>query len=412
MTDPVIRPRNVAALLKLETTEGTDASPAAADAFPFEADDYSYNHPFTSEASNEATGSLVAGADLVVGQPARLRFRSRLKGANATYSSSVKPPLHALFSVCGKRGQFTAAIAAEALVGGGLTTADLGASYSSTVDNYIGQPLILTGDEAGRIPLITNYTSGKVATLTDRFSPALDTGSNAELPANWTYMGTSPRQSSERATDHPSGTLYLYEDGTVMKFLAVRGMITQISGEAGKPIFVTTELVGIFAGSFRTDAAIPSGLPNFAYGAPQLQKGPAGISNAVAIDETALPISRFTLSDNQETDSPADTNTAYGFGAGQIGGRRPLLSLDPLQTLVATRDALSAIAAQTQVKGVIRTSTAIAGNRAAITFPSLQPVDSQPGKRGMNRSDELKYRCISTERDAQTRDTDYAICLF
>ena len=112
-------------MFKIETTEGVDAVPTAADAFPFDTG-FQYNSPFTTEDSTEVTGSLVAGAPDVIGQPAELTFRCRMKGAAIAYSASVKPPHHALLSAAGKRGLFTAAVTAAALVavaGAGVTLA-------------------------------------------------------------------------------------------------------------------------------------------------------------------------------------------------------------------------------------------------------------------------------------------------
>lgn len=95
--DQTIRPANVAVLFKLEGVEAVDANPdATADALPVEADSVTYGTPWTMEDANEATGSLVAGAPLIIGQVTPISFKSRIKGAGAgvVYSATVKPPLH------------------------------------------------------------------------------------------------------------------------------------------------------------------------------------------------------------------------------------------------------------------------------------------------------------------------------
>lgn len=411
MGDPVIRPRNVAVMIKVETTEGVDAAPVAADMVPVEIDGLSWNHPFTSEASNESTGDLVQASALIRGQPADIRIPFRLKGNTAGYSGSVKPPHHPLFAICGLRGQYTGNVASAALVAGTATSATLGAAFSAVADAYVGQPLNVSIGAQG-VSIIHAYSSGKVADLVDSFSPDLSSGVNGQLLPNWTYMGTSPRSSAERLTDHPSGTIYIYEDGLVLKFLGCRGVIEQLTGQPGRPGFGTSRVSGIFAGSFRTDAAIPTGLPSFAWGAPQIQKGPTGVQNAVSVNYKPLPISQFTLRIGGELESPDDPNTPYGFGSAHIGGRGPQLELDPLMTLVATRDALANISAKVNLVGGIRSSATTVGNRWALTFPALQPIDAQPQKRGMFRSERQVFQCVSRGRDPQTRNMDFALCMY
>lgn len=409
MADPIIRISNVAMLLALQSAEGVPATPTAADAFPFEIDGYSYNHPYASEASNEATGTLVAGAPLIIGQAADISIRVRLKGANAVYTSLVKPPHHTLFAIAGYRGLFTAAVSAAALAAGTTTSATLGTGFSSVANAYVGMPLILTGTAAGAQPLIIGYSAGKVATLSDEFSPALDATSSAAIPANWTYAGTSPKDGTARLADHPCGTLWLYEDGTLLKFTDCRAALDDLAADTAKPGFATFKLKGIFAG--RTDAGIPDGIAVPAHSAPTLVQGPSGRSPAFSINRKALPISSFSIKDAAELDSPDNPNTQYGFDAGQIGGRVPMLSCDPLATLVATRDTLAAMAAVAQYPGAIR-FLGQAGNRIAITLPKAQASDNQPGLRNKMRSEQNDYRLLDSGRDAQDRNTDKVICFY
>jgi hypothetical protein len=407
MADEVIRPKNTAILVKLETTPGTDAAPVAADAITFEDGGYSYNYPYGSESSNENTGSYVAGAPLQVGQPADLSIQFRMKGAAATYTASVKPPHHALLSACGKRGLFTAAVAAAALAAGTTTSATLGTGFAATAQLYRGMPLLLTGaPAAGARSFITDYTVGKVATLVDQFGSALSAANNASIPANWTYAGTSPRDAAGRATDHPAATIYIYEDGTLLKFVGCRGSLS-FNGDAAKPGFATAKLTGIFAGT--VDAAVPSGIVLPTQGAPTVVKGVGGVSNAVQMARLALPFSKWSLNDQQKLESPIDGNTDYGFSIGQIGGREPVIGIDPLKTLVATRDTLASLAAQSQFTGVIRSSGA-AFNRWGLTFPLAMMQDAAPGTRGELKTEDINYRAVSSGQDANTRDGDWILC--
>jgi hypothetical protein len=404
-----IRPRNVAILVKAETTTGQDANPTASDAIPFEADGYSYNAPYRSEASNEANGSLVAAAPLIVGQPAEVSIRVRLKGAAATYTASVKPPHHTLLEMCGKRGVFTAAVAATALTAGTVNSATLATPFANTAELYRGMPLQLAGGTSlGRIAHIASYSSGRLATLADLFASALTTTVTAALLANWSYAGTSPKSLAARATDHPSGTVYLYEDGTLHKFVGCRGSISELGGQSARPGFATFNLMGIYAG--KSDATVPTvSVPQHA--APVLAMGAGGVNPALVVNRKELKVSKWNLNDGQEKEVADDPNTPFGFGSPELAGRTPKLELDPLATLVANRDTISEIEAGSQYPAVLRFGST-AGNRWSLVNPLLMPADMGVAQRGIYRSEQLSLQALSPGLDNAGRDGDSILCFY
>lgn len=411
MADDVIRIGNVAMRFKLETIEGVDASPTATDdAFPFEEDGYGYTGPWTNEASREANGSMVAGAPLIIGQPATITIPVRMKGANAPYSASVKPPHHALLAACGKRGLFTSAVSSAALTAGTTTSGTLGTGFGTTAQMYRGMPLLLSGGSSGgRTVFVTDYSAAKVATLTDTFGVALSTSVSAALLPNWTYAGTSPKDASARLTDHPSGTLYLDEDGVLHKWFGCRGRLSEWGGNTARPGYMTFQMTGIYGG--RTDSAMPSNIVVPQQGAPVLAMGASGVNPAMLVNRKGLPISQWSINEAAELENPDDPNTAYGFGAGAIGERMPELSVDPLATLVATRNILAEIEAGAIYPGVLR-STGAQYNRWAITLPQLQPMGAEPGARGMFRSEQARFRALNPGIDANTRDGESILCFY
>ena len=409
--DQTIRPANVAVLLKLEATEAVDAGPdAALDALPVEADSVSYNSPWTQEASNEATGSLVAGAPLIIGQAATVSFRSRIKGAGngVTYTSTVKPPLHQALQASGWRGQFQAAIAAALATAGTATSLTLGASFPAIARALIGVPLVITaGAGNGAQPLVTEYTAGKVATLGDTFTPPLDATTSVSVPANWTYAQTSPSDAAARATDQPSATIYIYEDGVLLKFVGCRGVAT-LDGRTARPGFAAFAFTGIYAG--KTDAAIPANLVVASHSAPVLAQGSAK-SPAALINRKPLAISTWTLDPGSQLETPEDPNTPYGFGTSQIVDRTPTLRIDPLATLVANRDTISDIGNGVTMPAVLRHGS-VAGNRWTLVAPLGQPVTADPGTRGKLRSEDITLQLRSLGKDAVTRDTDRILAFY
>jgi hypothetical protein len=407
MPDPVVRPRNALMLFKLETTVGTDASPAAAaDSVPFEIDSLEYNSPFTSEDSSESTGTLVKGATLIIGQPFTVKFKARIKGANTAYSAGVRPPHHALLQACGKRGQFTAAVASSALAAGSTTSATLGTTGSATAQAHRFMRALISGAGAnnGAMPMIADYTAAKVATLTDTMPAALSTSFSASIPGNWVYAGTSPVDFAARTTDHPSGTWYLYEDGQLIQGVGFRGRVTMM-GEDAAPGMFQFELTGIFVG--RTNAAIPSGAVLLGHSAPILVQGSA-VLPAFSVNRKPLPIASWSIEEAAEMESPDDPNTLYGFAPAEIGGRGPMLKCDPLLTQLSVRDHLAELQAGANYVGVIRCG-AVATNRWAITLPQLLLTKADPGKRGMNRSEALEFQCLHASKDSLSRDSDWGL---
>lgn len=405
-----IRHGNVAMRFKIETTEGVDAVPDATNAFPFEVDSVEYNGPFRTEASQEANGSLAAAAPLIIGQPAEITFRARIKGAGAgtTYTSLIRPPHHDLLAACGWRGFFSAAVAATALASGTVSSATLASPYAATAQLYRGMPLQLTGGTSGgRIAHVTDYTAARVATLTDLFSGALAVAVTAALPVNWTYAPTSPADAAARATDHPSGTLYIFEDGVLRRFGGLRGTV-DFAGETARPGFMTFRFTGTYLG--KSDVARPADSVA-QHTAPTLAMGSSGVNSSVLMNRLPLAIRNWALGTNQTLEVNDDPNTPFGFGAADISRRAAMLTLDPNDTLVSVRNVIADIEAGTRYPAVIRCG-AVAGNRWSITTPLLQPADPTPGRRGIYRTEELSLYALTSGLDPQTRDSDAVLCFY
>jgi hypothetical protein len=411
MTDPVIRPDNGLFLFALQSAEGTPQtlSPAT-DVILFDVSSIQYGSPYKSDQTNESTGSFAAGPPMVMGQPFTFSFKARVKGAGptATYTSTVKPPLHPLLMACGWNGLFTAAVSAAALAGGTTSSATLGAGASANAQAYRGQPLILTGaPAANRMSMITDYTTGKVATLADLFGSALSASNTGAIPPNWTYAPTTPYDSASRLAMHPCGTAGWYEDGVLHQVTDVRGSV-DFDGNSSGPGFGTFNLTGIYAGP--ADASMPLNAVFPAHSAPMLVQGSNG-QPAFQLNRRGLPISQWSLKSNGTLETPDDPNTTYGFAAGQIADRSIVLQCDPLRTQVAVRNVLAEIGAFQQYPGALQFGYS-AGNRWAITLPLIQPFASDPGMRGKLRSETNQYQALSLSRDSANRDGDAILCFY
>jgi hypothetical protein len=409
--DPTIRPANVAVLFKLQSAEGTPAVPdPTVDAIPVEADSITYNTPWTQEASNEATGSLVAGAPLIIGQAAVFSFKSRIKGAgnNVDYTSTLKPPLHQVLQATGRRGQFTATIATALATAGTTTQATLAAGFPATAKALLGTVLLIgAGTGQGFAPAVIDYSAGRVATFAEALPSAIDNTSSIALPACWTYAPTSPSDATARATDQPCGTCYIYEDGTLYQFVDCRATLA-LDGKNARPGYAMFNFSGIFAG--KTDAAVPTNLVVAGHSAPVLVQG-SGKSPASSMNGKPLAISTWSTDPGSQLETPDDPNTNYGFGASQVVDRAQMIKVDPLATLVANRDTVTDIGNGTTMTVVLRHGS-VKGNRWALIAPLAQPVSDDPSTRGKLRSENISLQCRSTGRDAVTRDSDVILCFY
>ncbi|WP_010545215.1 hypothetical protein [Sphingomonas elodea] len=410
MGDVTQRSAFIAVGIRLMADENDTALPdPSTDFIGIELDGITRGSPFTQEQSNEATGSMVSGAAQVIGQAATFAFRSRIRGAGAgvTYTSTVKPPLHAALSACGKRAQFQAAVAAAAITAGTATSATLATSFPATAGALVGMPLLFTsGANSGRSPLITGYTAGRLATLSETFDTPLTTEA-AAIPANWTYSGTSPADATAKATDQPMAVIAFYRDGVLFKYTHCRGVVN-LDGRAARPGFAAFNFTGIFAG--KSDAAMPSLAALKQHAAPNLAKGTDASSVAI-MNRKPLSLSTWSFNDGANVTSSEDPNTAIGFGAGEIGQRTPVLTVDPLATLVATRDVLAQIAAGAVVPASFRYGTQ-AGNRWALTIPAAQVTGESDTQRDNLVGEQITAQAISLGKDAYARDTDSILTFY
>lgn len=410
MTDPVIRPGNGLLLIALQSAEGTPATPnPATDVVPCETDSLQYNGPYKTQAADEATGSFAASSPLVMGQPATISFRSRLRGPGQALTSSVKSSLHAPLMAAGWNGVFTASVSAAALATGTTSTATLGTGFAATAQIYRGMPLVLTSAPAvGRISMITDYSAAKVATLADLFGSALSATNTGAIPANWTYAPTSPYDATSRGVMHPCATIQWYEDGICYTWTDCRATFDP-DGNTGEAGFGAFNFTGIFAG--KSLAAVPSNAVLLAPTPPLVVQGVGGVQPALQVNRRGLPVSKWSIKTNAQLDSPPDPNTAIGYAAGTIADRSIVLQLDPHMTFPATRDALAEIAAFTQYPAAIQAGTT-AGNRWALTLPVVQPTDTSPTTRNNLRAETLNYTVTSPGRDNSGRDGDAVLCIF
>lgn len=356
-----IRSKNAVVLSVAEVTPGVEVVPApATDGFRVENVTIGFS-PNVIE-TNEATGSLDSEEPIVGGMTVQIGFDVYLKGSGA---ANTPPEYAEVVKACAFAETITGAtpgVPEAAAAGGSTTSVVLGASASSTDQIYRGMPLDLTGAVAGST-FITDYDGAtKTATVTDTLSGAPGITTNWQIPGNVLYGPAS--------IGIPSHTTYIYMDGIRYRFVGVRGSLRQ-AWAAGGPARMTFALQGLFLG--KDDVAVPA--PAF-----DNTKRPIWRGGKMLINRVASGLQDLSLDAGVGLTNPPNPNGAEGFDPAEAVRRRMTGSMDPNETLVATRDIISDFRnGDTRILHALMGSQV--GNRVGLTIPTAKYLNQTPGDR-------------------------------
>lgn len=376
-----LRTKNSLLLAKIETTTGVDAVPVAGtDAVLVEGTPKISFNPNVTQ-TNEAGGSLDPQAPIVGGILATVEFDVWVKGSG---SAGTAPEYGRLLRACGWAETLLATavpVAAEACAAGGsTTTAVLGASASSTAQQYRGMPVDFTGTVAGSA-FIADYTAGKVATLTDILGGSVVATTNYQIPACIRYAPAS--------TSIPSLTLYVYIDGVLWRFAGARGT-TSFTFTSGGPGKITFRFSAMYLG--KEDAAVP--VATFDATRPPIWKGGKALLNRFA-----AAMSSLSFDTGAQLQNPDNPNASEGYDPAEITARNITGSVDPLLYLVATHDAMADFRAGTPRVFHARYGT-VAGNRVGVTLPAAQATNVQPGDKNGLASEGVQFSATGLDAGA------------
>ncbi len=380
-----IRIKNTVVLAKIESSEGVDASPSAStDAVLVENVKLS-KKPNTIK-TNEVTGSLDGFGDIVGGMPFGISFDVYLKGSGA---AGTPPEYGKLLKACGWAEIITASavpVSSEACAAGGSTTsAVLGTSASSTAQTYRGMPVTFSNAVAGD-SFITDYTSGKTATLTDTMGGSIVATSNYQIPSNVLYKPAS--------STIPSLTFYIYRDGLLYKMVGARGNVklSLTTGGVGK---LTFDFKGMF--SSKTDSAVPSAVYD-------VTRPPVFRGGTLLINRLVAAINSLNLDMGNVLTQPDNPNAQEGFDPAEIVDRDLTGSIDPKETLIATRNIMADLRAGN--KRIIHGRYGlVTGNKIGLTFPQALYMDEDDQDRG-------GIATVNVPFQATGQDAGVFICLY
>ncbi len=276
-------------------------------------------------------------------------------------------------------------VVGTAATAGTTTSFTGGAAFSSTAQIYRGMPCLIGGNPATPAwATVIDYTSGKVATLGDLFGSALTTSSIVSIPANVLYAPIS--------ASIPTASTEIYMDGVLYRFRGVRGSVSfeKTASGAARANFTMT---GLFVS--KTDAAVPA----ITYDGTR----PGTFRNSVMkVNRVNAALNSFTINANNNLVYPGDPNQSEGFGVPEITQRTLDGRIDPLATLVATRDIMTDFRNGNEKSIISRLTggTAVAGNRIALTVPSAFYTGYQPGDRDGLATEDVNFFCRGQDSGA------------
>jgi len=232
----------------------------------------------------------------------------------------------------------------------------------ASLSRYASLPGARSGRMTFDVELVGTSSAGDAVHFTDVFQ-ACGVGETLVGGTSATYVPASD--------SIPSVTLGRYMDGKRHRIWGARGSARLVL-EVGKP--------GIFSFDFQgadfdeADASFLSGTSLNSVTPPVCQ------DISLTIDSYSAVLARVEIDLGNAITLRRDANSSSGHKSAVITGRRPTLSFDPENVLVATEDFLGNWRSGAQMAFTATLGSA-AGNTIAVTAPAVQYQEVREGER-------------------------------
>jgi len=282
-------------------------------------------------------------------------------------------------------------IAAATATAGSKTGFTADAPFAATADLYRGMPVLLsTNPVTPEFTFMNEYSVARVAEIVKTMGAALDNTTVVSIPANVVYVQASAAI--------PSVSLEVYRDGLLYRFTGCRGSV-KFSYDAGGATKADFSISGLFVS--KTDAAVPS----ITYDDVR----PGSFRNSpFLINRLQAGISNLSIDLANNLVFPPDSGGSEGFVSPKITGRHVTGSVDPNETLVATRDIMTTFRAggvqiiHATVKGG---SAANVGQRISQMIPEAFYTKDDPSDRDGIATEDVEFFC-------KGKDSGAYLCFF
>lgn len=358
------RTLNRTVLAKIESSSGSDSSPAvASDAVLVE--DPQVDDGLEILNTNEVTGSLDPRAGIVGGGPGLWNAKVYLHGSGT--GGTAPRGLSALLQACAMALTTTGSDVDDTAQAGGASTITLHSGASSTNDAYKGMVIVTNGGTgSGQTRVIIGYVgSTKVATVTPAWSTQPDNTTDFIVYANNLYVPASDSLKTATVYDYlhrsVSGNHRLRKRfgwaGNAAFTFAVRQLpFVQFTGQ----------------GSFETPTDVSDP------GAATYESArPVPFMNAdFVLAGTATAINTLTLDLGNQVQAADDPAATYGIDVAGVTRRGITGRVNPPVDLLSARDVVTAFLAGTEASLWLRWGST-AGNRGSLLIPRLVYLGSK-----------------------------------
>lgn len=390
-----LRSKNQAFLVKIESTEGVDASPAATDAIAIDDGDFKLNPEFIEPT--EATGTLSPGTPVIGKVQPDVTGNVKLKHSGV---AETPPEVAPLIRACGMSETIRSATiptSSTTTAASGTTTTFVvdrssgnGSDWPATTGALNGHFVTLAGNPVTPVTvLIVDYTvSGNNATVTidQTMGSALSSSTTAVVPKQVVYKPDS--------TVTTSATVYIYKDGLLYKFLGCRASfdLTINSGNKGDFAFSAKSLFGS-----KTDAAVPAVVLDTTK--PPIWRAKQG--GKMLIGRVAGAVTQLRLGVKPTLVFPDNPNAQEGIDAPVLVYPRTVDGdCDPASVLIASgRDSMADLFAQTE-RPITAQIGSTAGNRIGLVVPRALFSDASHKDKSGILGDQLPFRCLGNDTEA------------
>lgn len=369
------RIRLSAIAVKTETTAGVDAfggSPLLTD---FIGATMTFTLPQQTVEDPTLTGSFDRNAPTPTGIRPTVQITMPLRGAGSLLAA---PEFGRLLQACRfEEVQQAAAVGAPtAATAGTADTATLAAPFGTVAQAYRGMPILLSGNPAvPRLSTVLDYSSARVAKVAEKFSPVLSTATLAQVPANWLY-----RVTDDEALIRPV-TIYGYRQGLRWRFVGCVGSVS-LEMQAGQPGNLTFNLRGQLAAAYEA-SPLPTG-----WNTIRRPTAPPWMSGVSRLDGDVARCARFTWADGNTLYDPENPEAPQGFDSPIITGAANSMQLDPFSTTSLSPGRFGKFQLGSSFSWAAITGS-VAGNRFAISSPSLRITEFGDSNRGELGVDQL-----------------------
>lgn len=367
MSTNLVRKRFSAVAVKHESTGGTDVisgTPAAADWIGATCD-----VQFDPDVIDldEYTGSMDRAASIVGGLKPRLTLRIPVRGSGA---AATVPKWGELLQCCTMALTATgSAVGAPTAAASGTTTTVTAASpFGTTLNQYRGMALSVTGDQTF-ITGIMDYTTSRVITMGETRT-ALTTSSLLQIPINNLYSPSSDE------SVYKTATCYFYADGVLWIFVGCSGTWS-LEITTGGLAFITFELRAVF--SAKSATSLPAGAATAA-ATRALVVPPRLVAGKIQLDKVNAQAKTVTLNAGVDVQLPDDPEGADGYGAAVPVARDVTGNLNPYINTSTTVSLFNKFRAGTSVT-LMALIGSTAGNRFLISAPAVKAIGMDPGAR-------------------------------